>query len=577
MSEMKLRIRYIMVVIILCAGGLINGSYAQTIYDSAFAEIARSYPEKLVVFTDRTLYAVNETIRFSALLQSGNEPYHGLGSKVLYVELVNSSGTSVAQAKYLIKENRSTGHLNIPSNSLSGSYYLRSYTRWMRNFGSQDFSYIPIRVVNPYSSDVVTDSPLPGLTDLLAVPGGIRMISLSVSRTTYHAGDRVEVELSLEDGNISHVQDACISVVPSGTIDTAIFQYKVDSRPESTAPFQFNFLPEIEGTSISGLALEANNQKAASDTRIHFSILGEDAAYFVTESDPEGRFLINTPLRTGNMEMFVVPEYLPGNPVEVRIDNDFTSEPLPFLPGPFKLSQEEQDLASRLALHMQIQGTFMADSAGKHAMLTEETEPIPFYGTPEISVRLGEFVNLPNMEEVIENLIPKTFVERREGEVQLVIDSENPMISMFPPLILIDHIPVFDMEVIMAIPPSKLDHIEVIPEVYVLGEVKYGGIISFTSREGDLASIKLPEGSYFFDYLAFQPPLIPQGARHSGPGKIPDTRNTLYWRDQLELHKGSSQKLSFQAASVPGTYTILFRGVSSDGDLVFGMEHFLVK
>jgi len=98
-----------------------------------------------------------------------------------------------------------------------------------------------------------------------------------------------------------------------------------------------------------------------------------------------------------------------------------------------------------------------------------------------------------------------------------------------------------------------------------------------TSREGDLASIKLPEGSYFFDYLAFQPPLIPQGARHSGPGKIPDTRNTLYWRDQLELHKGSSQKLSFQAASVPGTYTILFRGVSSDGDLVFGMEHFLVK
>jgi len=574
---MNRRTTYGLLVIVLLVGGLSKDIQAQSIYDSAFAGIARSYPEKLVVFTDRTLYSVNETIRFSALLQSGNESYHGLGSKVLYVELINSSGTAVAKAKFLINENCSAGHLAIPSNSLSGSYYLRSYTRWMRNFGPQDFSYIPIRVVNPYSSNLVTDSPAAGRGDLSAVPAGIRMVSSSSSRPTYHAGTLVEVELSLENGSISHVRHACISVVPAGTIDTAILQYKLDSKPESTAPFQFNFLPDIKGTSISGLALESDNQKPASEARIHFSILGEDAAYIVTESDPGGRFLISTPLRTGNMEMFVVPEYLPGNPVEVRIDNDFTSEPLPFQADPFKLSQEEQVLASRLALHMQLQGTFLADSATNLAMLTEETEPIPFYGIPEISVSMDEFINLPNLEEVIENLIPKTFVERREGEVQLVIDSENPMISMFPPLILIDHIPVFDMEVIMAIPPSKLDHIEVIPEVYVLGEVKYGGIISFTSREGDLASIKLPEGSYFFDYMAYQAPLIQQAARYSGPGKIPDTRNTLFWRDQLELHKGSPKKVSFQSASIPGRYLILFRGVSSDGEIVYGMDHFQVE
>ena len=571
------RFKHNMLLIILFAGGLINVSHAQSRYDSAFAEIALSYPEKLLVFTDRTLYAVNETIRFSALLQSGNEPYHGLGSKVLYVELVNSSGTAVAQGKFLIVKNQSTGKLSIPSNSLSGSYYLRSYTRWMRNFGSQDFSYIPIRVVNPYSSDVLRDKPAPGKNDLSAVPGGIRMVSSSLSRTTYHAGDRVEVEFSLEDGSITQVHNACISVVPSGTIDTTIFQYKVDSRMTGGEPFQLNFLPEMNGTSISGIVREQNNQKPASDTRIHFSILGEESAYFVAQSDPEGRFLINIPTRTGFQEMFVVPEYQQDNPVEVRIDNDFTSEPLPFQAGSFTQQQEEQVLASRLALHMQLQGTYLADSSINNAGLTKGSESIPFYGTPEISVRIDEYVNLPNLEEVIQNLIPKTFVIRREGEVHFLIKSENPMISMFPPLILIDHIPVFDMDVIMAIPPSKLDHIEVIPEVYVLGEVKYGGIISFTSREGDLASIRLPEGSYFFDYLAFQPASIPQGARYSGPGKIPDTRNTLFWMDQLELHKGNVQKVSFQAASVPGSYLILFRGVSSDGDIVYGMEHFRVE
>ena len=566
-----------MLLIILFAGGLINVSHAQSRYDSAFIELAKRNKENLLVFTDRTLYAVNETIQFSALLQSGNEPYYGLGSKVLYVELVNSSGTAVANGKFLIKENRSSGHLSIPSNSLSGSYFLRSYTRWMRNFGSQNFSYIPIRVVNPYSSDVLIDNPSPGKSDLSSAPGGLRSVSASASRPTYLAGDRVEVEFFLEDGSITQVQNACISVVPSGTIDTSVFQYKVDTSPGESIPFQFSFLPEIHGTSISGIVSEQSNQEPAADTRIHFSILGEDAAYFVTQSDMGGRFVINTPLRTGSQEMFVVPEYQPGNPVEVRIDNDFTSEPLPFYPGSFALQQEEQVLASRLALHMQLQGTFLADSAFKNAKLTEETESTPFYGTPEISVSMGEFINLPNLEEVIENLIPNTFVVRRGIGAHLMIDSDNPMISMFPPLILIDHIPVFDMEVIMAIPPSKLDHIEVIPEVYVLGEVKYGGIISFTSREGDLASISLPEGSYFFDYLAFQPSSIPQGARYSGPGKIPDTRNTLFWMDQLELIKGSSKKVSFQSASIPGRYLILFRGVSTDGEIVYGMDHFLVK
>ena len=151
------------------------------------------------------------------------------------------------------------------------------------------------------------------------------------------------------------------------------------------------------------------------------------------------------------------------------------------------------------------------------------------------------------------------------------------MISLFPPLILIDHIPVFDMDVIMNIPPSKIRRVDVIPEVYIRGEVKYGGIISFTSQKGDLAGIKLPEGSYFFDYASFQTSLISQRARFSGSGKIPDTRNTLFWMDQMELFNDRSTRVTFRAASVPGSYLILFRGVSSNGSIVHGLNRFNVK
>jgi len=573
---MNRRFKYSMLFAILIVAGMISRSQAQSRYDSAFIEVAKNYPENLVVFTDRTIYAVNETIQFTAFLQCGGKSYPGVGSKVLYAELVNSTGNALVKGKYIISENRSAGNLSIPSNILSGIYYLRCYTRWMRNFGSHDFSYIPIRVVNPYSTEVAANDQTIGKGILTPMPGGARMINISMALHSYGAGDMVDVVLSLKEGFVGNVQDACITVVPSGAIDTSIFLYRVDSKPEKPAQFQFKFLPETDGTTISGVVLEQSNRKPAPDVRIHFSILGEQPDYFVTHSDQEGTFVINTPIRTGYQEMFIVPEYQTVNPVEIRIDNDFLSEPLPFQPGSLKLDQDERVLASRLALHTQLQGAFLADPEPYTSMTTNHIEPFPFYGRPEISVKLDEFIDLPNMEEVIENLVPLTYVIRRGGKADFLIKSENPMISSYRPLILVDHIPVFDTEIIMAIPPSKIDHIDVIREVFIKGEVKYGGIISFISRQGDLAGIKLQEGSYFFDYAFFQQSFTPH-ARELGPGKIPDTRNTLFWMDHFELQRDSSSKVSFQAASVPGTYIILVRGVSANGNIVHGLSSFEVE
>jgi hypothetical protein len=552
-------------------------SHAQARYDTVFNGIAGRESESLVIFTDRNLYAVNEPLLFSAFLLSGRESQHGPYSRVLYAELVSSSGTAVSRGKFPITGNCSGGYLTIPSTLFSGTYYLRCYTRWMRNFGPGHFAYLPVQVVNPFSTgeaDLIPDQEISGLS---AVPTGPRIVTLSPDRYSCPAGEWVEVEFSLVDGTDTHIQDACITVVPAGAIDTSVLIYSVEPETVGTAPFQFNFLPERGETSISGMAVGQESREPVPEALIHFSILGEEPAYFVTRSDQSGRFQVYAPARTGDLEMFVVPDYNPGNPIEVLIDNDFTTEPLPFHPGTLKLRPEERILASRLALHMQLQGAYLADSGMKSSLGVLQTDPVPFYGIPEFSVRIDEFINLPNMEEVIENLVPNTYVIHRGEKTHFLIKSENPMISMFSPLVLIDHIPVFDMEVIMSIPPSKIDHIDVIPEVYVLGSVKYGGIISFTSRQADLASIKLPEGSYFFDYTAFHPALPQQRARFTGPGKIPDTRNTLFWMEHAELQAKRSLKVGFHAAAIPGSYLILFRGVSSRGEIVFGLNHFRVE
>jgi len=439
--------KYCKLLLVLLVSSLVTLGHAQTSCDSAYAALAKKRPEKLFVFTDRSLYAVNESIQFSATLQSGSESLAGPGSEVLYVELVNAIGEAVAKGKYPISENRSSGHLSIPSSIASGNYYLRSYTRWMRNFGARDFNYLPIRVVNPYSKEMAEGNTETEKPDLAPVKKESQEVEIFTTRHSYSIGASVDVELNLIESADTDLQNACLTVVPAGSIDTSAFLHYVDFQLDLPEPFHFDFLPDRNGTAISGTVVAKNSEEPVPDTRIHFSILGEDPAYLVATSDQDGRFLLKIPARIGNQEMFVVPEHPSDQSFEVRIDNDFTTEALPFSPGSYMLQEDEKLLASRLSLQMQLQMAFLAESELDTSLMTNRIEPIPFYGRPEISIKLDEFVSLPNMEEVIENLIPLTYVVQRGGKADFLIKSDNSMISQYRPLILIDHIPVLDREV----------------------------------------------------------------------------------------------------------------------------------
>ncbi|MCK4749927.1 MAG: hypothetical protein KAT15_22880, partial [Bacteroidales bacterium] len=110
--------------------------------------------EHVEVFTDRSMYTVNEHIHFRAEhvvegLQEGRS-----WSTILYVELVASNGTSLVQAKFDLSEQVCSGSLVIPPNTLSGNYFLKCYTRWMRNRGPENFSYTPLKIINPFRSEV---------------------------------------------------------------------------------------------------------------------------------------------------------------------------------------------------------------------------------------------------------------------------------------------------------------------------------------------------------------------------------------------------------------------------------------
>lgn len=565
--------------LLFCLGTLFGGGnpevQGQSPFDPAYHSEAGRIFEHLNLFTDRSMYAVGESLHFRAD-HSVNSVEVNNWSSVLYIELVTASGNVITQGKYALKDGISTGSLYIPTGTLTGLYYLKCYTRWMRNWGPRTFSYTPLKIVNPMRMEVATGTRGNGYdSNVTRVAFNKGAINCSLNASLYGLGEEISLQLKGPLHDYLDQLNCCVTVVPLGAIDTLSGQLLLSSEGDGREVFSIDYLPDVgKGPSISG-AVFLPDQSAAQYTALHFSLLGENPDFFATVTDADGRFALSLPAHYGEQEFYVSTDPRLDALKEVRIDQDFDVSSLPVPALQFELSEWERSIATRMALSMQLSRVY-----GTPAPFVEDPskkEHQPFYGSRVQGMNMDDYVNLPTLEEVIINLIPNVDVVKKKGELSLKIHSDNSGIGIYEPLIMIDHIAVFDQQAVLALAPEKIQRIDLINEIYLKGSVAFGGLLSIQSKGGDMAGIDLPLGSYFFDFQSFY--IENKGFVHNPASgdRIPDMRNTIFWKDDVILVKAQPSELTFRAPSVPGKYVILVRGVAPNGDLLSATTAFEVE
>jgi hypothetical protein len=341
------------------------------------------------------------------------------------------------------------------------------------------------------------------------------------------------------------------------------------------------FLPDRgSGVSISGTVI-GPDQLPAPYARLHFSLLGKNPDFFATMSDENGRFVVATTAGSGDRkEFFVTPEQEEGKGLEVRIDQEYDSRPVLFPWELFRLSDNEMELARKIALNMQLSKAFRPEAPPvENTDLQEVAEEkfVPFYGTRVKRLLIDDYVRLPNLEEIFINLVPEVQFYRKQGESRIRIISDNSSIGVYNPLIMIDHISVFDHEALLALSPEKIERIDLINEIYLKGNVAFGGVLAIYSRKGDMAGIDLPKGSYFFDYQSIQSETPATDPLPVQEGRVPDTRNTVFWSSELQMEQGGQLEIPFMAPASAGDYWVLIRGLTPGGEVFSSSASFSVE
>ena len=242
-------IRKIISVVIVCLSVLVNAGMALHAQTSPFDPVvfreAALIREHVDCFTDRSLYISEEVIRFRASVHCTGNPYNSEWSSVLYVELLSATGVREAYGKFPVHDQVSTGEITIPAGILTGNYFLRCYTRWMRNRGPEAYSYIPLKIVNPYRPELSRETPLGDRGGSLSTRS-IRksVLEFSEHSTIYSRGDTITLGLFAALNDDNERMEGCLTVVPLGAKPADPTQV-VGSQREDLHDFQVEFLPDL--------------------------------------------------------------------------------------------------------------------------------------------------------------------------------------------------------------------------------------------------------------------------------------------------------------------------------------------
>jgi hypothetical protein len=545
-------------------------------FDPGVSGQAALIQEQVDAFTDRSLYIAGESISFRAHILCSGLPEKKEWSTILYVELLSASASSEAQGKFWIHDQVSAGEIAIPADILTGNYFLKCYTRWMRNRDPEAYCYIPLRIINPYRPELSVGIP-PGNEVDHRPSRSVRENVLKISEPSpaYLRGDSVFLDLILSGMDASGKAEGCLTVVPEEFKPQRQIRL-TGTRTERSDDFRLQFLPDQSGATLSGTVLNPDlEDQIVQDARIHFTLMGDQSAYFVARSDAYGKFSVTLPNREGKLELLVQPENHGDASMEVRIDQDFDHREVSLPAGPFRLTQKEKQWVLAMARKVQLRSIYSTTDSLQVSRIPGNQ--VPFYGSPTFSLHMDDYVLLPTLEEVLINLVPGVTPVTRKKRTSLLIESINPTLTMFAPLIMIDQVPFFNMEKFMTVSTERISTIDVVNEIYLKGDLRFGGIVNLLSKEKDMAGIDLPGNSFFFDFQAMYPSHSEILEIVSNKDQIPDTRNTLLWIPELQVDKGTPSTISFIAPDYPGEYVVLFRGVDEQGELMEVETTILVK
>lgn len=536
--------------------------------------------EEVKLFNDRDLYLSGEDIWFTAFVLINNLFGKKELSKIVYIELFDGKKKPIFKGKFEINNGMVSGSFQIPPETRSGNYFVRAYTLFQRNSPPENIQTKRIRVINTEFSlpkdEIVnpiaeSDSMVFDVSKM-DTEGNVQ-IEINTDKTVYGNRDPIALNIKMPDAYDGTMTGLCVSVVRKGALQqsTRIIS-SVNNRDHKNQNNQQEifWIPETRGVGLSGFVSDKNTLKPIEGLKVYLSVLGQNPQLHMVQTKENGAFIFVLGNITETKELFLGVDPNDQSNVQISVNNNFSNDFGHLSNVPLSIDSSFKNLLEEMMVNHQTQLIFSPHKASISELSVSSSE---VFSHPEISIHLADYIDLPNLEAIFYELVPTVKVRGKVGQKKISVFDPKTEIIFPNQLLLVDHVPVFDCEATLGLPPSRIDNIEVVNSTYYLGDNTFRNVVMINSKAHDFAGYNFPDGSIFVDYQNLSPIKkfsIPDYQNQSDKNsRIPDFRTLLYWNPEIEISK-TDTTLQFYTSDNTGVYDIFVRGFTKNGKLCFG-------
>jgi len=350
-----------------------------------------------------------------------------------------------------------------------------------------------------------------------------------------------------------------------------------DKVLQNKAP-AFKYVPEYSGHIITGRVTSEAIKKPVSGLIVYLSVPGRRVQLKGCVSDSAGMVHFDMKDFVGAGQIVVQTNDGNDNIYHLEIfspfSEDYSSNSFPS----FYVSENESDNLQKANLGVQVENAYHEKDLQKLA--TPSIDSLPFYDKPYKTYMLDNYTRFTTMEEVLREYVDEINVRRKGTNFRLMtfnapafpIHDKQTVEQILEnnPLVLLDGVPVFDINKLIAYDPLKVQKLEVVASRYYWGPITADGIASFTTYKGNLEGFTLNPHDLIMDYdglqkqrVFFSPDYSSEKELHS---RLPDFRTLLYWSPGIITDKNGAARFSFYTGDVPGKYIVDMQGISANGE-----------
>lgn len=185
---------------------------------------------------------------------------------------------------------------------------------------------------------------------------------------------------------------------------------------------------------------------------------------------------------------------------------------------------------------------------------------------PDYLYDLDEYTKFSSVKEILIEFVRGVRHRTVQGRPHLFVSSDGHKLhDSWPALVLLDGMPVHDIDALLQYDAHLLKYVQVYSGVYSFGSTACQGVVSFISHRGRLSNFKLDEGSRLVTYTF--PQQRPAFNVSEGGGL-----STMLWNPHVE-----SATAEFSAPSESGSYHIILQRTRRDGTPFQSFSQFVVE